>query len=184
MWRLRSPRGLQQHTFYQSGPGEAKHIAAPAVTPTHPGINCIFISARYQSVGPGIRCKMFYIYHVFLASSVLSGSLGLSIYHRSLSTCFLLLLIMRSVDTEISPAPGPGTARGISENHSPSVTREQSGAGAGPDNCGKSESQYKVSRFGTLEHKLCKSLNKQRFYYCFISGLEVLQSRATSFTRL
>lgn len=82
---------------------------------------------------------------------------------------------MRSVDTEISPAPGPGTARGISENHSPSVTREQSGTGAGPDNCGKSESQYKVSRFGTLEHKLCKSLNKQRFYYCFISGLEVLK---------
>ena len=41
-----------------------------------------------------------------------------------------------------------------------SLAISNSRAGALPDNCLKSESQYKVSRFGTLEHKLCKSLNK------------------------
>ena len=41
-----------------------------------------------------------------------------------------------------------------------SLAISNSRAGALPDNCLKSESQYKVSRFGNLEHKLCKSLNK------------------------
>ena len=95
------------------------------VTPTHSAL-IVFLYLPYLSFRPGIKCKMFYLSH-FLppppSLCFISGSLGISIYHRSL-TCFSLLFIMRSVDTEISLAPGPGFAGGISENHSPSVTRE------------------------------------------------------------
>ena len=78
------------------------------VTPTHSAL-IVFLYLPYLSFRPGIKCKMFYLSHFLprpLSLCSISGSLGISIYHRSL-TCFLLLFIMRSVDTEISLAPGP-----------------------------------------------------------------------------
>ena len=77
------------------------------VTPTHSAL-IVFLYLPYLSFRPGIKCKMFYLSHFLprpLSLCSISGSLGISIYHRSL-TCFLLLFIMRSVDTEISLAPG------------------------------------------------------------------------------
>lgn len=98
--------GVSSNTLFirEQSRAAAKHIAAPAVTPTHRAL-IVFLYLAYPSSGPGIKCKMLYLSH-FLPPPCLSGSLGLSIYHRSLSTCFLLLLIMRGVDTEISLAPG------------------------------------------------------------------------------
>ena len=130
--------GVSSNTLFIRAEQEAKHIAA---RPSHPRTRAliVFLYLRYQSVGPGIRCKMFYIYHIFclLRPSALSpGPLAyqLIIDHSLPASCCCSLCAVLTL--KYHSLRDPGFARGISENHSP-VTREQTEAGALPDNCFK-----------------------------------------------
>ena len=121
------------------------------------GINCIFISAISES---DAKCSIYHVFYLCLRLSALSP--GPSEYQFIIDHSHLLLVVVHYAQCWHWNITRSGTrfARGISENHSPPVTREPGRGGAAPDNCLQSESQYKISRFGTLEHKLCKSLNK------------------------
>ena len=104
----------------------AKHIAAPAVTPTHPGINCIFISGLSEFWARNQMQNALFI--TFFASSV---SLRVPwLINLSSITLYLLLVVAHYARCWHWNITRSRTrfARGISENHSP-VTRERDWGG-------------------------------------------------------
>ena len=98
---------------------EAKHIAAPAVTPTRPGINCIFISALSECWARNQMQNVQNLSHFLppLSPSVLSPLAYQFIIDHSLpaSCCSSLCAVLT---LKYHPLRDPGFARGISENHS------------------------------------------------------------------
>ena len=71
--------GVSSNTLFirEQSRAAAKHIAAPAITPTHPGVNCIFISglSEFWVLGPESNAKCS-IYHIFCLLRVSPGPLA------------------------------------------------------------------------------------------------------------
>ena len=121
------------------------------------GINCIFISAISES---DAKCSIYHIFCLCLRLSALSpgpSEYQFIIDHSPASCCCSLCAVLT---LKYHSLRDPVCERNKWKSLSTSNSRAGPSLGAAPDNCLQSESQYKISRFGTLEHKLCKSLNK------------------------
>ena len=137
------------------------------VTPTHSAL-IVFLYLPYLSQMQNVLFITF-----FASASVSLLYLRVPRNINLSSITHLLLVVVHYAQCWHWNITRSGTrfARGISENHSPPVTREPGRGGAASDNCLQSESQYKISRFGTLEHKLCKSLNKDFIIASSVVGM-------------